>query len=53
MFRPNAERDWVEEESCEQTYYSVVCAYVCACVCEYMCVLCVRDMYIQRCRHAP
>ena len=35
------------------TLYSVVCGYVCASVCECMCVLCVRDMYIQRCRHAP
>jgi len=22
-------------------------------MCACMCVLCVRDMYIQRCRHAP
>jgi len=34
-------------------HYSVVCVYVCACVCEFMCMLCVRDMYIQRCRHEP
>ena len=33
--------------------FSVVCVYVCACVCECMCVLCVRDMYIQCCRHEP
>jgi len=33
-------------------YYSVVCVHVCACVCECMYVLCVRDMHIQRCRHA-
>jgi len=46
MFQLNLERDLVEEESCEQTYYSVVCVSsdVCACACECMCVLCVRDM---------
>jgi len=43
MFRPNVERDLVEEEACEQTYYSVVCVHVCACVCVCVCmyVLCV------------
>jgi len=31
------------------TYFNVYVCVVCAC----MCVLCVRDKYIQRCRHAP
>jgi len=30
---------------------SLLCGVCVVCAC--MCVLCVRDMYIQRCRHAP
>jgi len=30
-----------------------VCMRVYVSVRECMCVLCVRDMYMQRCRHAP
>jgi len=49
MFRPNAERDLVDQESCGKFNYCVCLCVVCVC----MCVLCVRDMYIQWCRHAP
>jgi len=41
----------VEEESCEK--FIIECCVVYMCVRECMYVLCVRDMHIQRCRHAP
>jgi len=47
MFRPNAERDL--ENSCVEN--SLLCGVCVVCAC--MRVLCVRDMYIQRCRHSP
>jgi len=48
MFRPNAERDFLREQLCGKP---IIVWRVC-CVCVYS-VLCMRDMYIQRCRHAP
>ena len=47
MLRPEHLRDLLWKNSCAESFIIVWCVLF---VCVYVCV---RDMYIQRCRHAP